>query len=127
MFKYRIEMALCLMFFLIMFSGCQTTQVPAGVTVSPDVPPSISFSEIRMIESDTGRLHANMEVYSNCRNVRRLRYRAEWYTEDGFRLDSVMSRWTDFTIPPRGAYTIQVVAPDRTAAECRIYIRKGGL
>lgn len=54
----------------------------------------------------------------------KLRYRVVWFDKDGFEIDSISKNWTELPVYKNANFSIHIVAPNKRAADYRLFINK---
>jgi len=85
----------------------------------------ISITEIKILTNKGGLMEVQLTGVNNTSSYKKLEYRIEWFDNNGFLIDTVMSRWTDFPAYGDSEFGFRAVAPKAAATDFRIKIREG--
>ena len=108
----------------VMFSGCADKTSYIKV-VDDSIKSDISIEKIsKRVNSDSGLLELQIMGDNKSRDYMKLRYRVVWFDKDGFEIKSISENWTEFPVYKNANFTINVIAPNKKAADYRLFISK---
>lgn len=119
------------------FAGCGTvnttstrtepakTAVPAQTRVN-DLLTEIFLSckEVRMQPTKGGPLEVQVDVENNGFAYRTFAYRFDWVDANGSVIPSMTSQWKSTNVPSGGSTVIRSVAPNESATDFRLQVRR---
>lgn len=122
---------------LCMIAGCGTvnttstrtepakTAVPAQTRVN-DLLTQIFLSckEVRMQPTKGGPLEVQVDVENNGFSYRTFAYRFDWVDANGSVIPSMTSQWKSTNVPSGGSTVIRSVAPNESATDFRLQVRR---
>ena len=71
----------------------------------------LDLIEVRTWVDRGGMENVLVEAESRSRFDKKVRYRVSWYSANGEPFKTIMSRWQNRTLPPKGSLEISSVAP----------------
>lgn len=86
----------------------------------------ITITRIKSLINTGGLMEVELTGLNNSSSYKKLEYRIEWFDNNGFSIDTVMSRWTDFPAYGNSEFRFRAVAPKAAAVDFRIRIREEG-
>ena len=107
----------------VMFSGCADKSSYVKV-VDESIKKDISVEKISTRVSDSGLMELQIMGDNTSSEYMKLRYRVVWFDKDGFEIKSISENWTEFPVYKNANFTINVVAPNKKAADYRLFINK---
>jgi len=101
------------------------TAVPAQTRVN-DLLTEIFLSckEVRMQPTKGGPLEVQVDVENNGFSYRTFAYRFDWVDANGSVIPSMTSQWKSTNVPSGGSTVIRSVAPNETATDFRLQVRR---
>jgi uncharacterized protein YcfL len=122
--KTYLTLALCSVWIL---SGCATTQPvdPRVKIIDEFVSQSITITEISSRKNQGGLLEVQVTGFNRSSSYKKLEYRIEWLDSNGFKIKTILSRWTHIPAFEKSEFRFKAVAPKPSASDFRILIRKG--
>ncbi len=81
-------------------------------------------TDVRMFRTRGGPYEAQVDVANDGFTQRNFAYRFSWLSPAGNVVPSQMSTWKSASIPSGGASTIRSIAPNDTASDFRLEIRR---
>lgn len=84
----------------------------------------ISITGVKTLINKGGLTEVQLTGVNNTSSYKRLEYRIEWFDNNGFLIDTVMSRWTDFPAFGNSEFGFRAVGPTTAATDFRIKIRE---
>jgi len=85
----------------------------------------ISITHVKGLINTGGLMEVQLTGVNNTSSYKRLEYKIEWFDNNGFLIDTVMSRWTDFPAYGNSEFGFRAVGPTTAATDFRIKIREG--
>jgi uncharacterized protein YcfL len=85
---------------------------------------NLRASEVRLFPTEGGVLEAQVDVANDDRFPRGFSYRFAWLNERGNVIESPMSVWKATHVQAGGIITISSVAPDMSATDFRLEVRR---
>ena len=86
----------------------------------------ISITQIKSLINTGGLMEVQLTGVNSTSSYKKLEYKIEWFDNNGFLIDTVMSRWTDFPAYGNSEFGFRAVAPKAAAVDFRIRIREEG-
>jgi len=101
------------------------TAVPAQTRVN-DLLQQIFLSckEVRMQPTKGGPLEVQVDVENNGFAYRSFAYRFDWVDVNGSVIPSMTSQWKSTNVPAGGSTVIRAVAPNESATDFRLQVRR---
>ncbi|MFM8733102.1 MAG: DUF1425 domain-containing protein [Phycisphaerales bacterium] len=101
------------------------TAVPAQTRVN-DLLTEIFLSckEVRMQPTKGGPLEVQVDVENNGFSYRTFAYRFDWVDANGSVIPSMTSQWKSTNVPSGGSTVIRSVAPNESATDFRLQVRR---
>jgi len=101
------------------------TAVPAQTRVN-DLLTQIFLSckEVRMQPTKGGPLEVQVDVENNGFSYRTFAYRFDWVDANGSVIPSMTSQWKSTNVPSGGSTVIRSVAPNESATDFRLQVRR---
>ena len=84
----------------------------------------ISITQVKNLINTGGLMEVQLTGVNNTSSYKKLEYRIEWFDKNGFLIDTIMSRWTEFPAYGNSEFGFRAVAPKAAAADFRIRIRE---
>ena len=84
----------------------------------------ISITEVKALTNKGGLMEVQLTGVNNTSSYKKLEYRIEWLDKNGFLIETVMSRWTDFPAYGNSEFGFRAVSPATAATDFRIKIRE---
>ena len=84
----------------------------------------LSCKEVRMQPTKGGPLEVQVDVENNGFSYRTFAYRFDWVDADGSVIPSMTSQWKSTNVPSGGSTVIRSVAPNETATDFRLQVRR---
>ena len=84
----------------------------------------ISITGIKTRTNRGGGTEVQVTGVNDTSLYKKLQYRIEWFDNNGFLIDTVMSKWTDFPAYGNSEFGFKAVAPKAAAVDFRITIRE---
>jgi len=85
---------------------------------------NISVSDIKGRKKSDGFMKAQVTGYNSSSDYELLEYRIVWLDRDGFKIDSILSKWKTSPANAKQPFFINGISPNTKAKSFRIYIRK---
>ncbi|PHS56416.1 MAG: hypothetical protein COB17_09140 [Sulfurimonas sp.] len=85
---------------------------------------NISISDIKGLKKSDGFMKAQVKGYNSSSSYELLEYRIIWLDGDGFKIDSILSKWISVPSYAEQTFYINAISPSTKAKTFRIYIRK---
>ena len=82
----------------------------------------LDLIEVRTWVDRGGMENVLVEAESRSRFDKKVRYRVSWYSANGEPFKTIMSRWQNRTLPPKGSLEISSVAPHARAVAYKVEI-----
>lgn len=80
--------------------------------------------DVRLFRTEGGILEAQVDVANDDFRTRGFSYRFDWLNERGSVIESPMAVWKTARVPAGGATTISSVAPDMSATDFSLQVRR---
>jgi len=84
----------------------------------------ISITGVKTLTNTGGLMEVQLTGINSTSSYKKLEYRIEWLDNNGFLIETVMSRWTDFPAYGNSVFGFRAVAPKAAAVDFRINIRE---
>ena len=84
----------------------------------------ISITDVKGLINTGGLMEVQLAGVNNTSSYKKLEYRIEWLDNNGFLIETIMSRWTDFPAYGNSEFGFKAVAPSTDATDFRIKIRE---
>lgn len=84
----------------------------------------LSCKEVRMQPTKGGPLEVQVDVENNGFSYRTFAYRFDWVDANGSVIPSMTSQWKSTNVPSGGSTVIRSVAPNETATDFRLQVRR---
>ena len=85
----------------------------------------LSCKEVRMQPTKGGPLEVQVDVENNGFSYRTFAYRFDWVDANGSVIPSMTSQWKSTNVPSGGSTVIRSVAPNESATDFRLQVRRG--
>lgn len=106
--------------------GCVSNPVPPmdrRVTLAEDLGEDIYVTDVRCTRGRSDYYTFQANVVNNTHSNRGVEWKVQWLDADGIEIDSVVSSWKSIVIPPNDIKGLKGTAPNRDAADMRLYVR----
>ena len=101
------------------------TAVTAQTRVNDLLPQMfLSCKEVRMQPTKGGPLEVQVDVENNGFSYRTFAYRFDWVDANGSIIPSMTSQWKSTNVPSGGSTVIRSVAPNESATDFRLQVRR---
>ena len=114
----------------LLFSGCTSSSgAKVNNSVASVIQDECGSNDIKITDIK-GRTLSNgfMKVQVSGENVsstyQLLEYKVMWFDEDGFVIESILSKWQDAPAYATQAFHVSAISPSSKAKTFRLYIRK---
>jgi uncharacterized protein YcfL len=84
----------------------------------------LSCKEVRMQPTKGGPLEVQVDVENNGFSYRTFAYRFDWVDANGSIIPSMTSQWKSTNVPSGGSTVIRSVAPNESATDFRLQVRR---
>ena len=84
----------------------------------------LSCKEVRMHPTKGGPLEVQVDVENNGFSYRTFAYRFDWVDANGSVIPSMTSQWKSTNVPSGGSTVIRSVAPNESATDFRLQVRR---
>jgi uncharacterized protein YcfL len=84
----------------------------------------LSCKEVRMQPTKGGPLEVQVDVENNGFSYRTFAYRFDWVDANGSVIPSMTSQWKSTNVPSGGSTVIRSVAPNESATDFRLQVRR---
>lgn len=84
----------------------------------------LSCKEVRMQPTKGGPLEVQVDVENNGFSYRTFAYRFDWIDANGSVIPSMTSQWKSTNVPSGGSTVIRSVAPNESATDFRLQVRR---
>ena len=81
-------------------------------------------TDVRMFRTRGGPFEAQVDVANDDFRQRRFAYRFNWLSPEGNVVPTQMSVWKTSSVPSGGSTTLRAIAPNDTASDFRLEIRR---
>lgn len=121
--KLRVMMLMS----LLILTSCSTVQPvdPRITIVDTSLIYDISISTVLSTINNSGFMVIQVNGVNKSSFYKKLEYKIEWLDQNGFLIQTILSRWTTFSTFENAKFKFKAVAPKSTATDFRILIRKG--
>jgi len=85
---------------------------------------NISIMDIKGLKKSDGFMKAQVKGYNNSSSYELLEYRIIWLDGDGFKIESILSKWISIPAYGEQAFYINAISPSTKAKTFRVYIKK---
>lgn len=116
-----------LVFALLFVTGCaKSPQSGAEIAKFVDRCGSsdIIITDIKGRKKADGFMQAQVSGENRSESYHLLEYRVVWYDKEGFKMDTILSKWNTVPAYAKQPFDISAVSPSDKARTFRIYIRK---
>ncbi|MCW8895241.1 MAG: YcfL family protein [Sulfurimonas sp.] len=122
-------MKLIILIILAMFtlSGCNKSAQPSDAIVKiidKCGDGSISISDIKGRKKSDGFMNAQVIGENSSSNYQVLEYRIVWLDKDGFKIESILSKWKSIPAYADQPFYINATSPSTKAKTFRLYIKR---
>jgi len=108
----------------LLLSGCADKTSYVKV-VDDAIKDDITIEKIsERINSESGLKELQVMGENETDEYMLLRYRVVWFDKEGFEIDSIAKNWTELPVYKNADFTIHIVAPNKNAADYRLFINK---
>ena len=110
----------------VLTSGC-VSQLPPGdcrVTIAPDLGNAVQIVDLRLQKSRSSHYTMQANVVNNSAALVGLEYKTVWLDAGGEEIPTILSIWSRTSVRPRDIVALQSTAPDETAVDFRLYVRR---
>ncbi len=108
----------------LLLSGCADKTSYVKV-VDDSISGDISIEKIsERVNSESGLKELQVLGENETDEYMMLRYRVVWFDAEGFEIDSIAKNWTELPVYKNANFTIHIVAPNKNAADYRLFINK---
>lgn len=114
---------------LLALSGCNKSPEPNGQIVkivSDCGNNNISISDIKGRKKSDGFMQAQVIGLNSSGSYEKLEYRVVWFDKQGFKIESILSKWKSTPAYAHQPFHINAVSPSTKAKTFRIYIKNEG-
>lgn len=84
----------------------------------------ITIKYITSVKNESGLLEVRLAGLNNTSSYKKLEYKINWLDRAGFKIPTILSRWTAFSAFESAEFSFSTVAPNKSATDFRILIRK---
>ena len=85
---------------------------------------TIIIRDIKGMTKSNGFMMAQVTGENLTNKYKLLEYKVEWFDDDGFIINSILSNWTDMPAYAAQEFHIKVIAPSAKAKTFKFYIRR---
>lgn len=120
-----LQLILCFMFVPI---GCATVKPimdPRVTIIDHSLSGDLSIINVSSVVNKGGLMEVQVTGINKTSFYRKPEYKIEWLDQNGFKISTILSRWTEFPAYKKSAFRFKAIAPKPTATDFRILIRKG--
>jgi len=121
--KFLLSIALV----VFMFSGCNTQPKPTN-TIAKVIggcgDNDIVITDIKGRKKSDGFMQAQILGENSSSSYQKLMYRIVWFDDNGFVIESILSKWTDVPAYANQPFNITTISPSTKAKTFRLYIKK---
>jgi len=108
----------------LLLGGCSGKSSYVKV-VDDSIEDDITIEKINeRINSESGLKELQVLGENETDEYMKLRYRVVWFDKDGFEIESISSKWTEFPVYKNASFSIHIVAPNKRAKDYRLFINK---
>jgi len=121
----KFLMAIALVVF--MFSGCNTQPNPNNAiakVIEGCGNNDIIITDIKGRKKSDGFMQAQVLGENSSSSYQRLMYRIVWFDENGFVIESILSKWKEVPAYANQPFNITTISPSTKAKTFRLYIKK---
>jgi len=114
---------------LLVLTGCNKSPEPNDQIVkivSSCGNHSISISDIKGRKKSDGFMQAQVIGLNSSDSYEKLEYRVVWFDKQGFKIESILSKWKSIPAFANQPFHINAVSPSTKAKTFRIYIKNEG-
>ena len=84
----------------------------------------ISITEVKTRTNTGGLMEVQVTGVNDASSYKKLAYQVDWFDKNGFSINTVLSRWTDFPAYGNSQFGFRAVGPTKAANDFRIKIRE---
>ena len=84
----------------------------------------IAITDVSSLTNKGGFSEIQVTGINQTSSYKKLEYKIEWLDQNGFVIPTILSRWTSFPAYEKSEFRFKAVAPETTATDFRILIRK---
>lgn len=113
---------------LLYFSGCSTTTNPDPIVKIVDRCSNqyIQISDIKGRTKNDGFMQVQVTGENLTSNYFRVEYRIVWLDENDFKIDTILSNWTEIPAYANQPFHINATSPNAKTQSFRLYLKKEG-
>ena len=117
-----------IIFSLIFFVGCANTPKPNTIVKIVDRCSNhdIRIDDIKGRVKDNGFMQAQITGENLTNSYFRIEYRIVWFDENEFKIQSILSKYTELPAYANQPFIIDAIAPNNKARSFRVYLKKEG-
>ena len=110
-----------------MLTSCATARyIEPRITIIDNLLASeISINNVSAVVNNGGFLVIQVNGVNKTSFYKKLEYKIKWLDQNGFIIQSILSRWTRFPAFENTEFKFKAVAPKPTVTDFRILIRRG--
>ena len=114
---------------LFILGGCESASPKPNKSIARVVDSdcgnsTIVIRDIKGKTKDNGFMMAQVTGENLTNKYKLLEYKVEWFDDDGFIINSILSNWTDVPAYATQEFHIKVIAPSAKARTFKFYIRR---
>lgn len=112
---------LLVLFCLVAFSGCVSkVKDPNFIVEDSDIYDTLEFVNMAKRTKDDGLTEIQAVFKNYTKSNEKFAYRVDWFDEDGFVIDSIMSKWKVVEVEAKRNLVINALSPSIKAKDYKI-------
>lgn len=121
------KLSVLTLLFVFLLTSCATVRPadPRVTIIDNFLASDILVSNVSSVINRGDLLEIQVTGTNNTSSYKKLEYKIEWLDNNGFIIPTILSRWTEFPAFGKAEFRFKAVAPQTTATDFRILIRKG--
>jgi len=114
------SVVLVLLFFII---SC-AAKLPVDSRVNVIGMSWLTINNVSSIVNNSDLMEVQVTGLNSSSRYNKPEYKVKWFNQNGFEINTILSRWTSFSAYEKSEFNFSAIAPNKSASDFKILIRK---